>query len=341
MIKPRSAKGTLSKFLASREGAVLLALLVVGTFFSFSTSSFLTPFNLTQITRQVSQFAVIALGMTFVIAAGEIDISVGSMYNLAANVMALLIAKEAFNPWIAALVAIGVGLLAGTLNGLLSVLLQLPTLIVTLGTISLYRGITILLSGGLSVGNLPSSFFFDLGKGRVRDLPLLGDIPYIESFSYLAVFAFVLTIIMSLVFRYTVFTKELLAIGSNIEAARRTGIRTNLRKIQVMALNGVMCGIAGVLGIAFLRSASPQSGIGFELFAIAAVVIGGTPLRGGVGTVWGTFIGITLIMVIQNGLIQMGLSAAWQVAATGLMILIAVSIQQLFHQRVGRSTSAA
>lgn len=307
--------------MVTQEVAVLLGLLAVGIFFSVVTPFFLTPFNLFQIMRQMVVLAVIAVGMTLVISAGEIDISVGSIYNLAATVMALLIARYGLSPWTAALVALAVGLVAGAINGSISVTLGLPTLIVTLGTVSLYRGITIMLSGGLSIGNLPDSSFYSLGsKG-------LGPVPY------MALIAFLVVAVTAWLFRHSLFAQQLLAIGSNAPAARRSGIRIKLRKVQVMALNGLLCGIAAALGIAHLRAASPQSGVGFELLAIAATVVGGTPLQGGVGTVWGTLVGIALIMVIQNGLILMGLPAAWQIAATGVMILGAVAVQQLVRRR--------
>ncbi len=311
----------LGRLLAAQEIPALLGLLTVGVFFSLATPFFFTELNLFQLTRQTALLAVIAVGMTFVISAGEIDISVGSMYNLAANVMALLIAQSGLDPWMASLFALGVGVLAGALNGVLAALLKLPTLIVTLGTVSLYRGITIMLSGGLSIGNLPASEFYDLGSEGLGRFP------------YMAMIALGIVIVAAWVFRKTVFARQLLAIGSNVAAARRTGVRVNRLKVAVMALNGLMCGMAAVLGMAYLRSASPQSGVSYELLAIAAVVVGGTPLRGGVGTVWGTLIGIMLIMVIQNGLILMGLPAAWQVAATGALIIGAVAIQQLVRKR--------
>ena len=309
------------RVLVTQEIAVLLGLIVVAIIFTFATPNFLTPFNLFQLTRQMALLTIIAVGMTFVISSGEIDISVGAIYNLSATVMALMIADSNLSPWTAALAALGVGILAGALNGLISVSLGLPTLIVTLGTVSLYRGITIMLSGGLSIGNLPDSNFYLIGSQR------LGSIPY------LAIIALIIVAIAGWLFRNTVFARQLLAIGSNRQAAERTGILVKTRKIQVMALMGFMCGIAGVMGIAYLRSASPQSGAGYELTAIAATVVGGTQLTGGIGTVWGTLLGMALIIVIQNGLLLIGLPTSWQIASTGVMILIAVAIQQLIRRR--------
>jgi ribose transport system permease protein len=293
---------------ANQEVAALLGLAGVGVFFSLATPYFLTPLNLFQLTRQMAVLAVI---------------SVGAVYNLAANVMALLIARSGVSPWTSAMAAVAVGVIAGALNGSIAVVLGLPTLIVTLGTVSLFRGITIVLSGGLSIGNLPDSNFYQMGSEGVGPVP------------FVVLVALVFVAVLAWIYRKTVFVKQLLAIGSNADAAARVGVRTKLRKVQVMAVNGLMCGLAAVLGIAYLRAASPQSGAGYEMSAIAAVVVGGTPLTGGVGSVWGTLVGIALIVAIQNGLMLMGLPTAWQVASTGAMLLGAVALQQLVQLRRG------
>ncbi len=321
MVKVERFTQLMRRAINTQETAVLAALIIIVTFFVLSAPFFLSELSLRQNIRQIAMIGIIATGMTFVIASGEIDISVGSIYNLAATVMALLIADLGLNPWIAAGVTLLVAGLAGIFNGLLSTFLRLPTLIVTLGTVSLYRGIAILVSDGLSLGNLPDHSFYSLGTQGIGFVPMIGLI------ALAAIWA------AAWVFRHTVFARELLAIGSNSEAAHRTGIQIRIRKIQVMALSGMFCGFAAILGMSFLRSASPQSGGGFELLAIAAVVVGGTPLQGGTGTIWGTLIGTILLIVIQSGLVQLGLPIAWQVSATGAMILFAVAIQQLVHHR--------
>jgi len=318
----RNLKHIVRALIGSQEFAVLIGLVAICAFFALATPTFLTWFNVFQNLRQIAMLGIIATGMTFVIAMGEIDISVGSTYNLAANIMAILIAKATFDPAAAAFVALLVGLLAGVANGLLAVVLRLPTLIVTLGTLSLYRGLTILISGGLSIGNLPESSFYELGSGGIGLIP------------YIALVALAISVAAGWALRNTIFARQVLAIGSNVRAAQRTGIRIGLRKIQVMAISGLLCGIAAVLGMSYLRSASPQSGVGFELLAIAAVVVGGTPMQGGTGTVWGTLIGIALIVIIQDGLILLGLPATWQITATGAMILLAVAIQQIVRKRM-------
>lgn len=321
----RRLAGNVRKVVVTQETTAFLGLLAVIAVFAATTSTFLTPYNLFQITRQMALLTVIAVGMTLVISAGEIDISVGAIYNLSANVMAILIARANLDPWLAAVAALAISVVAGAMNGILSVSLGLPTLIVTLGTVSLYRGITIMVSGGLSIGNLPESSLYAIGSQRLGPFP------------YLAIIAVIIVAVTAWLYRNTVFARELLAIGSNRDAAMRTGVRVRVRKIQLMALNGLMCGIAAVMGLAYLRSASPQSGTGFEFVAIAAAVVGGTPLQGGVGTVWGTLIGLALLVAIQNGLLLMGLPVAWQVASTGVMLLVAVAVQQVVRLRSARA----
>jgi ribose transport system permease protein len=303
------------------ELPVFLSLLAVGAIFSLTTTTFLTPFNLFQLARQMAILAVISIGMTFVISSGEIDISVGAIYNLSAVTMALLISQAGFSPWTAMIVAMLIGVIAGALNGIISVVFKLPTLIVTLGTVSLFKGITSTICKGLSIGNFPDNIFYVIGSGRFGPVP------------YLAVVALLVFFVAHFIYKNTVFSRELLSIGSNNKAAGRTGIDINRRKIQVMALMGLMCGIAAVMSIAYLRSSSPDSGSGYELTAIAATVVGGTPLTGGIGSILGTLVGIALITVIQNGLMLAGLPTSVQIASTGIMILLAVGIQQLVRHQ--------
>jgi ribose/xylose/arabinose/galactoside ABC-type transport system permease subunit len=307
--------------LAARELPVLIGLLVISLVFSVSTPFFLTPLNLFQLTRQMAVLAVISIGMTYVISTGEIDISVGGMFNLANNVMAVLIGWHHVDPWVACLAALAVGMGAGALNGALSVSLGLPTLIVTLGTVNLFRGLTMMVSKGMTIGNLPSSTFFAIGAQGFGPI------------TYVAIAALAVVIGSAWLFRNTLLVRQLLAIGSGPEAARRVGVGVGRRKIQVMTINGLLCGVAAILGLAVLGSASPQSGIGYEMSAIAATVVGGTSLSGGKGTIWGTLLGITLIMAIQNGLMLIGLPSAWQVVSTGVLLLAAVGVQQLVRLR--------
>lgn len=319
----------LRQLLAIREFGVLLALIAVGLLFSLLTPYFLTASNLLLISRQMAILAVITVGMTFVLASGEVDLSVGWIFNMVMAATALAMSQYGLNPWL----AIGAGLLLGTLlgaiNGSLAVLLNLPTIIITLGTLTLYRGLALVLNGGRSISNLPESGFFAIGSGS------LGPV------SYMTLIMLLVVVVGAWILRNSRFARHLLAMGSNDAAARRVGLRIPRLRILVMAFNGLLCGIAGVMGLAYLGAADSQSGAGYELSAIAAAIVGGAQLGGGSGTVWGSLIGISLIMTIQNGLVLLGLRPAWQIASTGLIIIAAVTIDYFLRARRTRLSSAA
>jgi len=308
------------RLLSIREIGVAQALIAVIILFALATPFFFTTSNLLLISRQMAILGVIAVGMTFVLASGEVDLSVGWNFNMVMSVMAVLMVNGV-DPWLTIPIGLALGALLGVFNGLFAVIFQLPTIIVTLGTLTLYRGLALSVSGGRTVGNLPDSSFFEIGSGNLGGVPLM-------------------SIIMVVVFaagawllRNTQFARHLLAMGANRQAAERVGMRVARLRILVMAFSGLMCGIAGVLGLAFLGAADAQSGSGYELTAIAAAIIGGAKLGGGSGTVWGTLIGIALIMAIQNGLALMGLPPAWQISSTGIVLIAAVTVDYLTRSR--------
>jgi ribose transport system permease protein len=211
--------------------------------------------------------------------------------------------------------------LLGIFNGIFAVIFQLPTIIVTLGTVTLFRGLALSFGGGHTISNLPENSFFQIGAGSFLGVPVM-------SIIMIVVFVFAAWLL-----RNTLFARHVLAMGANRQAAERVGIRTTRMRILVMAFSGLMCGIAGVLGLSFLGAADAQSGSGYELTAIAAAIIGGAKLGGGSGTIWGTLVGIALIMTIQNGLALMGLPTAWQIASTGIVIIAAVTVDYLTRSR--------
>ncbi|MCA9906815.1 MAG: ABC transporter permease, partial [Anaerolineae bacterium] len=288
--------------------------------FSLLTPFFFTASNLLLISRQMAILGVIAVGMTFVLASGEVDLSVGWTFNMVMSAMAMLMVSGV-NPWLTIPIGLALGVLLGVFNGLFAVIFKLPTIIVTLGTLTLYRGLALSVSGGRTVGNLPESSFFEIGSGNLGGVPLM------------SIIMIVVFVVGAWLLRNTQFARHLLALGANRQAAERVGMRVARLRILVMAFSGLMCGIAGVLGLAFLGAADAQSGSGYELTAIAAAIIGGAKLGGGSGTVWGTLIGIALIMAIQNGLALMGLPPAWQISSTGIVLIAAVTVDYLTRSR--------
>lgn len=296
---------------------VLAGILLVCILFTSTTKTFFTSANFFRLLRQMVIMVVISTGMTFVVATGEMDISVGAIYNLVVNCMALLILYGGINPWAAALIGIGIGGICGAFNGYVGVLLGLPAIIVTLGTSYIYKGLTLVLTGGYSVGNLGKSSFFSFGTGSLF---------HINNTVYVALAAVVLS---AWWLKHSVICREFLAIGSNLNAAKYTGVPVKKRRIQNEAFMGIFAGLAGVLSLAFMASATSEGGSGYEMLAITAVVAGGGSTEGGRASVWGTLGGIVLIMVIKNGLMLLGISTAWQEATEGLLLVLAIATQML------------
>lgn len=306
----------------NKSGLMVLAgIILVSILFSATTSTFATSANFFRLLRQMVIMIVISAGMTFVVSTGEMDISVGAIYNLAVNVMALVILGTGLSPWLCAPIGVAVGAVCGILNGYISTFLNLPAIIVTLGTSYVYRGLTLVLTRGYSVGNLGESTFFEWGTGNIFQ---------INNTVYVAL---IIVVISAWMLKHTVICREFLAIGSNINAARYTGVPVNKRKIQNEALMGAFAGIAAVLSLAFMASATSEGGTGYEMLAITAVVAGGGSTDGGSASIWGTLGGIALIMIIKNGLMLMGISTAYQEASEGLLLVLAIALQMLMNKR--------
>lgn len=305
-----------------REGGMLLAVLVTALIFAVLEPRFAGVRNLANISSQISFLAILAISMTYVIISGEIDLSIGSMVGLCGVIFGLL-ADSGMDVLIAILLTMLAGIALGALNGALSVLLRVPTIIITLGMLSAYRGAAYFLSNGYPIsGFARDSWFFTIGQER-----LWGVIPY--NALVLIVFA----VIAGLVLRRTVFGHRLYAMGSNLRAARLAGIRTDRIKVQVLAFNGFAAALAALLVAAQSGTADPNVGLGYELDAIAAVIIGGAHLMGGSGTVLGSLLGILLIGMIRNGLVIIGVSIYLLIVVSGLIVIAAVAVNLLVDRR--------
>lgn len=289
----------------------LLALIIV---FAVLTPVFLTSGNLMNIVKDATTNALMGAGMTFVILAAEIDLSVGSTLALTSVVGATAMVATG-SVWLGVLVMILAGAIAGLLNGVTVAYLGFPSFIATLGTMWLYRGAAYVYSGGLAVTGLPSSFL-SLANGRLIGIPVV-------VFLIVAVYGlchFVLT--------RTAIGRHVYAIGDNNEAARLSGVGVGRLKMLVFVLSGALTGLGAAVYTSRLFSAQPVGGIGFELNAIAAVVIGGTSLFGGVGGVLGTLVGAVFMSTLTNGLIILNVSSFWQEVLMGAVLLGAVGLDQ-------------
>jgi ribose transport system permease protein len=294
---------------------VILALLVPQTF--------LTAQNFINVSRQASYVGIMAVGMVFVIAMGDIDLSVGSIWMLSSVMMAIAL-RDGYSIWIAILVCMVVATLCGLLNGALSVALRIPMIIVTLGTLSLYRGLGLVVTNATPVsGYNLDAWFFDWIGGRD---PVFG--------IWISVWVMLIVGVLGWVlFNHTAFGRRVQAIGSNAQAARFSGIRISRTRIMVMTLMGAIVGVAAVVALAFNRNGSPTVGVGTELSVIAATIIGGTALTGGSGSILGAILGALIIALIQNGLALLAVPPAWSTAVTGIVIIVAVTLDYLIKRR--------
>ncbi|WP_394871597.1 ABC transporter permease subunit [Clostridium perfringens] len=303
-----NVKANISKY-KSLIGLVLLCIVI-----TIVTPNFLSVSNITNVFTQVSVNAIIAIGMTFVILTGGIDLSVGSTLAISGAVGASIV-KSTRNVFLAIIVAAVIGIAVGLINGLLVSKGKLQAFIVTLATMTIFRGATLVFTDGTPISKLPEAFV-KIGNGKLGFMP----IPVI------------ITIIIAIIAVYalsqTRFGRYLYALGGNEDASRLSGINTDKIKTLVYVVSGFASAITGVIITSRIGSASPNAGTGFELDAIAAVVIGGTSLAGGEGTITGTLIGALIIGVLNNGLNLMNVSPFYQSIVKGLVILIAVLLDK-------------
>ncbi|WP_066685531.1 ABC transporter permease [Christensenella intestinihominis] len=315
-----SKKNTLS---ISKFG-IYIAFAAVFIIISIATPNFLTGANMMTVLRQISFNGMVALGMTFIIITGGIDLSAGAMLCLAGLVSAHYSVSGAADEspiLLAILAGVGVAALFGLINGLLIAKGKLPAFIVTMGIMTIIRGISLVYSDGRPITNLNDSYKA-IGQGFVGVIPT-------------PVVIFIVLIVLSvIVLHYSKFGRHVYAVGGNNRAAVAAGINADRVRILAYVIGGVICGIAGVALTSRLNAASPQAADGYELDAIAAAVIGGCSLSGGRGNVLGTIIGALLIGVIGNGLDILNVSSYYQQIVKGCIIVIAVFLDRKNNSEV-------
>jgi ribose transport system permease protein len=304
---------------------VLIALYIgfyflTGYFAEDGISNFATTANTMNILRQTSINLVLATGMTFVILTGGIDLSVGSVLAVSA-VLGMITSLPGHAPALSLPVFLLSGLGMGLLNGILVAGFKINPFVVTLGTMTALRGAAYLFANGTTILNRDIPSFEWIGNGAVLSLP------------WLVWVAVGLVLLAWFILRRTVLGMHIYAVGGNVQAARLTGIKVGLVLVFVYAFSGLCSGTAGAMSASRLYGANGNWGSGYELDAIAAVVLGGTSLSGGVGTVWGTVIGALIIGLMNNGLTILGLSSFWQYVAKGAVIVLAVMLDKWRHQQ--------
>ncbi|AHG21385.1 ribose ABC transporter permease [Chania multitudinisentens RB-25] len=293
---------------------ILPILILIVVVFGFVAPNFFTDANLLNIARQASINIVLAAGMTFIILTGGIDLSVGSMLGTTA-VIAMAVSLMPGLAGLSIPLALLAGLGMGVFNGILVAYAGLPPFIVTLGTYTALRGAAYLLADGTTIINSNISFEW-IGNAY------LGPIPW------LVVIAFAVIALCWFILRRTTLGVHIYAVGGNIQAARLTGIKVGAVLLFVYGMSGLLSGLGGVMSASRLYSANGNLGMGYELDAIAAVILGGTSFVGGIGTITGTLVGALIIATLNNGMTLMGVSYFWQLVIKGAVIIIAVMIDK-------------
>ncbi|MER8906893.1 ABC transporter permease [Mesorhizobium sp. M0854] len=330
-----------SVLLTLMKARTFIALIAVLLFFSIAAPNFLSAANLILMSKHVALNAFLAMGMTFVIITGGIDLSVGSIVGLCGMVAGYLVLNGIdlqvgytiyFNVFEIALITLAVGILIGAVNGLLITRLNVAPFIATLGVLYVARGLALLSSDGRTFPNLVgkpelgTTGFGFLGAGRLLGLPIALWILLVVALgaAYLA--------------KYTPLGRHIFAVGGNERAARISGVRVNMVKMFVYMFSGFCAAIVGLIISSELMASHPATGESFELNAIAAAVLGGTSMSGGRGTIGGTIVGAFVIGILSDGLVMMGVSSFWQMVIKGLVIIVAVVVDQAQRRLQSRVT---
>lgn len=315
VLQTNRAKGKLNIKELWNQYSTIVILVLMCVILSVLTPNFLEVNNLLNVLKQISIIAILAAGMTFVILTGGIDLSVGSTVALS-GVISVMLSQQGVNAIIAMAAGVAIGVAAGFVNGYLTAKVKLPAFIVTLGSFTYIRGLAYVISAGYPIV-LTDPLFKFFGAGDIVGIPT----PiFIMAFIYVITF---------FVLKYTMFGRHVYAIGGNEEAASLTGIKVGATLIKVYVISGLLSGLAGVVLAGRLYSGQPTAGVGFELDAIAAVILGGTSFTGGVGTIRGTIIGALIMGVLSNGLTLLNVSYYWQLVIKGAVIILAVLLDRL------------
>lgn len=303
-----------SKVVGSSEFGIVVALLLLCIIMSFLSPYFLKVANLINILYQISQYTILAVGMSLVILTGGIDLSVGYTVGVCGCLLAYLVANGV-NIWVALIGTVAASILVGLVNGILITYLNLAPFIVTLGTGKIMAGLMLMITGGMPI-SIECKLNW-LGSGKVLGIPV-------------AVIVMLLIVILGTIFsRQTLTGRNIYAVGNSERAAALSGINVGRIKILVYVIQAVLAALCAVIATGKLRSADAQLGSGYEMDVIAAVVIGGFNMMGGEGKVWATLVGAAIVGVLKNAFVLLGLAAHWQTMSVGIVVILAVSIDPI------------
>lgn len=299
-----------------REMSLIVGLIGMIIIFSIISPMFLTPQNLRDIVEQAVIYGLMGVGMTYVIISGGIDLSAGSIVALTGVSLSLMLVGG-MNIALAIIITLIIGIFLGFINGFLVAKMTLQPFIATMGTMSLYRGIAYVITGGYPISGIPTEYRNLVYGEVIPDSGIRGSIVIFICFAVIA----------ALILRKTKFGSYVYALGGNQEAARLSGIRIDWNKFKAYMVCGIGSTLAAIVLIGKLGAGEPTAADGYELDAIAAAAIGGTSMAGGRGTILGTFIGAILFSTLKIGLIVSGMDSFWQYIATGLVIIVAAYVE--------------
>jgi len=322
--RPSNILWTIVRF---REAGISLFIIILVAIVTLRAPAFLTADNFLDILLNISILAIVALAQTMVIITHGIDLSVSSMIGLAAMMVSFAVKTNPDMPvLLAVFLGMALGAVLGMFNGLIIAYGKVPPIIATLGTLSIYRGLVFFYSGGTWINSfeLPKAFKL-LSKGTPLGLPNM------------VIIAIVVAVVVYLFLNYSRLGRDIYAVGSNPDAAQMAGIQKQWILFLVYLFSGVACGLAAVLWASRFESAQTNTALGFELQSVAAAIVGGVSISGGVGTVPGVLLGALLLGIIQNSLTIVRISPFWQLAVQGLLILVAVIMDNLVMQRAQRN----
>ena len=311
----------------------LIILIFLGVILSLATNSFFSYENIFNLLRSTSVYGIVAIAMTFVIITGGIDLSVGPNVGLSGMIVALLVIQGGMNMWLAMIIGIAACALVGFFNGAMIYDGKLPPFIATLGTLTIVRAVIMLISGARNITGFDASF---LQIAKTTWGVTTTDINGVATTYGVPLMAFVWIVVIFIAFfivKKTIFGRSIFAIGSNMEAARLSGISVRKTTYGAYIFSGILCGIGGILLTSRLASGIPTLGTGYELDAIASAVVGGASMSGGEGSVGGTVVGAILIATIRNGGVLLGLNGQIIEIVIGFLIVFAVLLDSLNKRR--------
>lgn len=320
----------MKKLLARHETYVLLVIIIFSAIITSQNPNFLTLENLFDLLKSYSFLGILAIGVLFVLISGGIDISFTATATVAMYVMAVVISQYGGNMVMAFLIVSAIGIVLGLINATIIYYFRIPSIITTIATLNVYYGILTVLSGGKWIYALPP-WFRDFADIKVFTLTNAEGIEY--GLSIITVIWLVIVVLAWVVLRYTLLGRGLYAMGGSPASAERAGFNIFRLQMFVYSFMGLLAGIAGVILALLVQTVAPNSIVGKELDVIAAVVLGGASLFGGVGTLFGTMLGVALIAIMSNGLTMMRVPSFWYNVFIGLIIIISVSASAYQHKK--------